>query len=122
MKGQVFIILAAFLLIGLILLRVSTTTIFEKSQDFLSENFLNLKNELIHAVDISLLEKEDVQTNLNEFVSFSNEAFKQRGFSEDVSFSVDKQGNRYTIDFQVNLSLGNEYLNENFRIERTVYD
>ena len=122
MKGQVFIILAVFLLIGLILLRVSTRTTLEKPQDFLSENFVNLKNELTKAVDISLLKNESVQTNLDEFISFSTEVFRLRGYLENVNYSIGQVANKTTVDFQVDLSFGNEYLNDSFKVERTVYD
>ena len=120
-KGQVFIILTVFILLGLIFLRVSTKTILEKPQDFLSENFLNLKNELVQTVDISLMKNEDVQTNLNEFIAFSTDALKQRGYSESVSFSLSTIGSTTTVNFEVSLSFGKEYLNDSFKVERTVY-
>ena len=120
-KGQVFIILTVFILLGLIFLRVSTKTILEKPQDFLSENFLNLKNELVQTVDISLMKNEDVQTNLNEFIAFSTDALKQRGYSESVSFSLSTIGSTTTVNFEASLSFGKEYLNDSFKVERTVY-
>ena len=120
-KGQVFIILTVFILLGLIFLRVSTKTILEKPQDFLSENFLNLKSELVQTVDISLMKNEDIDTNLNEFIAFSTDALKQRGYSESVSFSLSTIGSTTTVNFEVSLSFGKEYLNDSFKVERTVY-
>lgn len=121
MKGQVFIILTAFLLLGLILLRVSTKTIMEKPQDLLPENFLNIKNELVQTVDISLMKNEDLQTNLNEFISFSKDVLRQKGYTEEVQYVINKVGGTTTVNFELILSFGNEYLNDSFKVERTVY-
>jgi hypothetical protein len=121
MKGQVFIILAAFLILGLIMLRVSTKTILEKSQNLLPENFLNLKSELTQTVDISLLKNEDLQSNINEFVTFSSKVLKERGYLETVKYSINKVDKTTTVDFELNLSFQNDYLDEKFRVERKVY-
>lgn len=121
MKGQVFIILAVFLLLGLMLLRVTTRTISEGPKNFLPENFLNLKNELTHIVDISLLKNENIQANLNQFVSFSTDILKQKGYEENVQYSVDQVGSTTTVKFNLILSLDKEYLNDSFSVERTVY-
>lgn len=122
MKGQVFIILTVFLLLGLILLRVSTRTITEKPESFLSENFLNMKNELTKTVDIALLKNESVATDLNQFISFSTDTLKQRGYVESVLYSINQIDNTTTVSVEASLSLGNDYLNESFEVERTVYD
>jgi hypothetical protein len=121
MKGQIFIMAAILVLIALILLMNSIRPIEIQSKDFLYENFFNLKNELIKTVDISLLDQEDVTTNLNNFIIFSTEVFNQRGYNENVKFDIITYGNTTEVYMNVTLELGNSFIEDKFIINRTVY-
>lgn len=121
MKGQIFIMVAVLVLIALIIIRSGTIPFIIKPKSLLFENFLNLKNELITTVDISLLKQEDISNNLDNFTSFATEIFKQRGYETDVNYSVSTSGSLTTVYMNVSLELGDSYLRDNLIIKRTVY-
>lgn len=121
MKGQIFIMVAVLVLISLILVRSGTRQFVIKPKSLLFENFLNLKNELITTVDISLLKQEDISNNLNSFISFATDIFEQRGYETSVNYSVSTSGSLTTIYMNVSLGLRESYLRDNLIIKRTVY-
>ncbi|NIO44538.1 MAG: hypothetical protein GTN36_03225 [Candidatus Aenigmarchaeota archaeon] len=121
MKGQIFIMTAVLVLIALILLKNAIQPFEIQPKDFLYENFVNLKNELIKTVDISLLNQEDVTTNLNDFIGFSNNIFEQRGYDENVVFEIITYGNTTEVYMNVTLKLENSFIEDKFIINRTVY-
>ena len=71
MKGQVFMIVSLFILLFLFLLRLNTQTVDLSPKDLFYEDFSNLKNEIIKTIDISILNQENLQNNLNDFIMFS---------------------------------------------------
>jgi hypothetical protein len=117
MKGQIFIITSILILIALLLIRANTKTIEIEPEELFYENFLNLRNELISTIDLSLLNGDVVSTNMNNFISFSTGVLKKKGYDETVTYFVD--GN--VIYLNVSLSSGRSYLKENLIINRTVY-
>jgi hypothetical protein len=121
MKGQIFIMVAVLVLISLILIRSGTKPFVIKPKSLLFEDFLNLKNELITTVDISLLRQEDISNNLDNFISFSTDILEQRGYETSVNYSVSISGSLTTVYMNVSLELGDSYLKDNLIIERTVY-
>ena len=121
MKGQIFIMTAVLVLVALILLKNSIQTIEIKPKDFLYENFINLKNELVKTVDITILNQEDITTNLNDFIDFSKEVLEQRGYDENVEFELSVNGDVTTIYMNVSLGLENSFIEDRFIINRTVY-
>ncbi len=121
MKGQIFVMMAVLVLIALLLLRNSIRPSAIKPEDFLYENFVNLKNELIKTVDVSILNKEDVSTNLNSFIAFSKDVLGRKGYVEDVKFDVSTHGNTTEVHMNVTLKLDNSFIEDNFIINRTVY-
>ena len=121
MKGQIFIMTAVLVLIALILLKNTIQPTEIKSKNFLYERFNDLKNELIRTVDISILNQEDIAMNLNGFIDFSKDVFKQRGYNETIEFEVSTYGNTTEIHMNVSLELENSFIEDNFIINRTVY-
>jgi hypothetical protein len=120
MKGQVFMIVSLFILLFLFLLRINTQTIDVKQDDLFYEDFSNLKNELISTIDISLLNQENIQNNLNDFITFSTNNYNNKGYTEDVTYSISTSGDVTTIYLNISLTSSNSYLKENLIINRTL--
>jgi len=121
MKGQVFIIALLLVLIILVLLKSETKSPPIRHESPLSKNFLNLKNELIETVDISLLNGEDISTNLDTFISFSKKIFENRGYKESVNYTISNPGNAIIVYMNVSLELDDSYLKDYLIINRRVY-
>ena len=121
MKGQFFVLMAVMFLIALILLRNAIQQPEIKTDNYLYESFTNLKSELIRTVDISLLNNEDVSTNLNEFILFSKEVLGNRSFVEDVKFNLISYDNTTEVHMNITLTQGNSFIEDKFIINRTVY-
>lgn len=121
MKGQVYIIIAVLSVLLLFLLRISTIPLVEKSEVPLTENFINLKNELVKTVDVSILNQQDVQNNLDNFISFSKQILKQKNYNENVNYTISRIDNTTTVIMDVNLSYGESYLYDRISVNRTVY-
>jgi hypothetical protein len=121
MKGQIFVMIAVLVLIALLLLRNSIRPSAIKPEDFLYENFVNLKNELTKTVDVSILNKDNVTANLNSFIAFSKDVLGRKGYNEDVKFDVSTHGNTTEVHMNVTLKLENSFIEDNFIINRTVY-
>jgi len=121
MKGQIFMMIAVLVLIALILLKSTLQPIIVKPENFLYENFINLKNELMRTVDISVLNNENVVSNLNSFTSFSSDVLKQRGYTETTEYTVSTYGNTTTVYMNLSLRIENSFIEDSFIINRTVY-
>jgi len=120
MKGQIFIMVAVLVLVALILIRSGTKPFVIQLKSLLFKNFLNLKNELITTIDISLLKQEDISNNLDNFISFATNIFDQRGYETSVNYSISTSGPTI-VYINVSLKLGDSYLRDNLIIKRTVY-
>lgn len=120
MKGQVFMIVSIFILLFLFLLRINTQTIDVKPDDLFLKDFSNLKNELIRTIDISLLNQENLEGNLNSFIVFSTSVYKNKGYTEDVEYSVSTTGDSTAVHLNISLSSTNSYLKESLIINRTL--
>jgi len=121
MKGQIFVMMAVLVLIALLLLRNSIRPSAIKPENFLYENFVNLKNELIKTVDVSILNNEDVYTNLNSSIDFSKDVLGRKGYNEDVKFDISTHGNTTEVHMNITLKLENSFIEDKFIINRTVY-
>lgn len=122
MKGQVFIITSILILIALIVVRINTQTFEIKAEETFYEDFLNLKNELINTIDLSILtDTANLESNLVDFISFSKNVFQKRGYNEDVTYLITINGNTRIIYLNVSLNSSKSYLKENLIINRTVY-
>ncbi len=121
MKGQIFVMMAVLVLIALLLLRNSIRPSEIKPENFLYENFVNLKNELIKTVDVSILNNEDVYTNLSSFIAFSKDVLGRKGYNEDVKFDISTYDNTTEVHMNVTLKLDNSFIEDKFIINRTVY-
>jgi hypothetical protein len=117
MKGQIFILI----LLALFLIRINTYTFEILEDELFYESFNNLKNELINTIDISLVNQEDLSTNLNDFITFSKDALKQRGFIESVNYSISVNGNERTINMNISLKSEKSEILNNLIIKRKVY-
>lgn len=122
MKGQVFVIIAILSVIVLVLLKASTIPVVEKPEIPLEENFLNLENELVKTVDASILNQQDVSSNLNSFISFSKQAFKEKNYGENVNYTLSRIDNTTTVYMDINLSYQDSYLYDRVAVIRTVYE
>ena len=120
MKGQVFMIVSLFILLFLFLLRLNTQTLDLSPKDLFYEDFSNLKNELVKTIDISLLNQENLQNNMNDFITFSTDFYKNKGYTEDVNYSISTLGSVTTVYLNVSLASSNSYLKENLIINRTL--
>jgi len=120
-KGQVFLIIAVFVLLAMIFIRTEIKPLIVKPSNMLPENFINLKNELIKTVDLTLLNQSSLSTNLNNFIEFSTNVFNQRGYKENVTYVISTTGSTTTVNFNVSLEFENSYLNDTFSVIRTVY-
>jgi len=120
MKGQIFIIASVLILLALFITRLNTQTSYAKQDELFYEVFSNLKNELIKTVDFSLVEQESISDRLDDFISFSKDILKERGYTESVTYSI-SQGPTTIVYMNVSLSSKNSYLLENLIINRTVY-
>ena len=121
MKGQIFVMMAVLVLIALLLLRNAIRPSEIKPENFLYENFVNLKNELIKTVDISILNQEDVSTNLNSFIAFSKDVLGRKGYNEDVKFEISTHDSITEVHMNITLKLENSFIEDKFIINRMVY-
>ena len=122
MKGQVFIITSVLILIALMLVRINTQTFEIETEKTFYDDFSNLKNELINTIDFSILtDMTNLENNLNDFMSFSTNSFKKRGYNEGVSYLITVNGDNRVIYINVSLNSSKSYLKENLIINRTVY-
>ena len=121
MKGQVFVLTSIMVLIAIFLIRINTQTFEIGDDDLFYENYDNLRTEMINTIDLSLINQEDVYTNLDDFISFSTNTLKRRGFAEDVNYTVLINGNERTIDMNVSLKSDKSEILENIIIKRSVY-
>jgi len=121
MKGQVFIITSALILLSLLLIRINTMTFEIREEKLFYENFLNLKNELINTIDLSLINQEILSTNLDDFIGFSTDLFKKRGYGESVNYSISTSGNLRTIYLNISFKSDDSEILENLIINREMY-
>lgn len=120
MKGQIFIITSILILLALLIVRESTKTIVVKQDELFYESFSNLKNELVKTVDIALINQESVSSRLDDFILFSKDIFKKKGYIESVNYSV-VSGPTTIVYLNISLSSSNSYLLDSLIINRTVY-
>jgi len=120
MKGQIFILVSVFVLLFLFLMRINTQTIEVKPEDLFYEDFSNLKNEFIKTIDISILNQENLQNNLNDFIDFSTDVYKDKGYTENIEYSISASGDVAVVYLNISLRSSNSYLKENLIINRTL--
>jgi hypothetical protein len=120
MKGQVFMIVSIFTLLFLFLLRVNTQTVDLRTHDLFYEDFSNLKGELVKTIEVSILNQENLQNNLDDFIDFSTDFYKSKGYSETVAYSISMSGGTTTVYLNVSLSSDDSYLKEDLLINRTL--
>jgi hypothetical protein len=120
MKGQIFIIASILVLLALFMTRLSTQTIDVRQDETFYESFSNLKSELIKTIDLALINQESVSDKLDDFINFSNNTFKKKGYTESVIYSI-SSGPTTIVYMNVSLSSKNYYLLESLIINRTVY-
>lgn len=118
MKGQVFVLISIFVLIFLFSLRMGTETVEIMEEDKFLVDFENLKTELVRTIDMSLLNQQSVNNNLNSFIVFSKDFYARKGYDEDVTFSIDSNGNATSVLLNITMQAGNSYLNEELIISR----
>lgn len=93
-KGQVFLIIAVFVLLAIILLKVETSQAgkqaFYSSLDW-ENSFDNIENEYQKVAEISLAQENtewNLEKNLNNFSNFSLDSFNQRGYVFQLFYSL----------------------------------
>lgn len=120
MKGQVFILISIFVLLFLFSLRMGTETVDVSQEYTFFDDYTNLKNEFVRTIDMSLLNQENLQSNLESFITFSSDFYKRKGYDEDVKYSINSSGNVTTVYLNISLSSGNSYLKQDLIINRTL--
>ncbi len=120
MKGQIFILVSVFVLLFLFLIRINTKIIEAKPEDLFYEDFSNLKNEFIKTIDVSLLNQETISTNLDNFIVFSTDVHKNRGYTENVEYFIQVSGDTTVVYLNISLRSTRSYLKENLIINRTL--
>jgi len=121
MKGQIFLTISILIIIAIILLRTTTIQKESFSQGNLVEYFKTLKSEIIKTVDLSILNNQNINSNLNDFTSFTSSIFRERGFVQSVNYTVSNVGNTSLVNVSMSLAFEDSYLFDNFIINRTVY-
>lgn len=119
MKGQVFIIISIFVLLFLLSLRMGTQTTDINQEDLFINDYNSLKNELVNTIDLSLVNRQSVQNNLNSFVSFSTEFYKRKGYEEDVDYTISEAGDVTTVYLNISMTSDSSYLKQSIIINRT---
>jgi hypothetical protein len=121
MKGQVFILASVMILIALLLLQNAIRPLEATPKSNLQESFSNAKAEIVRTVDLSLLNGEDVSTNLDSFILFSKDVMKKRGYVQDASYSISSFGRIFSVQMNLSISYGSSFIQDEFIINRTVY-
>lgn len=121
MRGQVFIITSVLILIALLVVRINTQTFEIKSDEMFYDDFSNLKNELINTIDFSIMTNANLENNLVDFISFSKNVFKKRGYNEGVTYLITVNGDNRIVYLNISLNSSKSYLKEDLIINRTVY-
>jgi len=120
MKGQIFVITSILILLVLLLTRASTQTANVKQDESFYETFSNLKAELVKTVDLSLINQQSVSDNLDDFIDFSNQTLKKKGYALEVNYTV-YPGQTTIVYLNVSLASSNSYLLDSLIINRTAY-
>jgi hypothetical protein len=121
MKGQIFILASVMILIALLLLQNAIRPVVASPKSDLFQIFSNIRAETIRTVDMSLLNGGDVSANLNNFIEFSQEIMKKRGYTQIAIYSVSNMGGTTIVNMNLTLSAGNSFIQDEFIINRTVY-
>lgn len=119
MKGQVFIIISIFVLIFLLSLRIGTQTTDIKSEDIFINDYDSLKRELVNTIDLSLVNRQSVQNNLNSFISFSTDFYKRKDYTEDIDYTIIEDGDVTTVYLNISMTSDSSYLKQSIIINRT---
>jgi hypothetical protein len=123
MKGQIFIVVSIFVLLFFFLMRINTKAIEVKQEDLFYEDFSNLKNEIMKIIDISILNEGEIlilQNNLNNFITFSTDVYKNKGYIEIIQYDIQSSGDTTTVYLNISLTSSRSYLKENLIINRTL--
>lgn len=121
MKGQMFMLIAVIVIVSLLMLRNSMTSFQASSDDRLQRNFADLRREMVNVVDLSLKNQDNMEANLNDFVSFSIEAMRGMGYNESVQFSVASAEGNVSVSFDITLSYGSSYMQDSFIVNRRLF-
>ncbi|MBN2202623.1 MAG: hypothetical protein JW700_00330 [Candidatus Aenigmarchaeota archaeon] len=120
MKGQVFILISIFVLIFLFSLRAGTETVEIMQSDMFLDDFNNLKSEIVSTIDTSLLNRQSVEGNLDDFISFTEDFYARKGYNQTVAYSVSRTSNQTAVLLNITLQSSNSYLSESLIIRRDV--
>jgi hypothetical protein len=120
MKGQVFVLISIFVLIFLFSVRLGTETVDVMQKDLFLQDFGKLKAETVRTIDMSLLNKQSVQTNLDNFIDFAKNYYAGRGYQVDVQYNIDSLGTNTSVLLNITMQNTNSYLSESLIISRNV--
>ncbi len=100
MKGQVYLLIGVLTVLALLSLRSLTPFIQTRPETTIKDDFFNLRNELVNAVDVSLLNESSPQKlmdNLNDFAGFARDAYSQRGYKLNSVYSFAYNASRISV-------------------------
>jgi len=116
MKGQIFIVGSVLVAIALLAISMGFTETVEQ-ENYMQNYFVNLRTELINTVDNALLTGDDVATELDNYILFSDQVLSEKGYEQTVVYIV--SGNDVTID--IYLGKGQEYYKDSVTVDMTVF-
>jgi len=115
MKGQAYTILAIFLVVSLLSLSLLfKETYIEKTN--IKNIFLNVKNEIIKTVELSILDDNDISTNLDNFILFLDKYLESRNYNIETNYNINKDN----VEIYLKISNQNSYIQDKFDISRKI--
>ncbi|MCD6476917.1 MAG: hypothetical protein J7K26_01975 [Candidatus Aenigmarchaeota archaeon] len=115
MKGQAYTILAIFLVVSLL----SLSLLFKENhieKTNIQSIFLNVKNEIIKTVELSILDDNDISTNLDDFILFLNKYLESRNYNIETKYTI----NTDKVEIYLKISDKNSYIQDKFNINRKI--
>ena len=116
MRGQIFIVGSVLVAIALLTISMGFTETIEQ-ENYLQNYFVGLRNELINTADSSLLTGNDVTTELDSYILFSDQILSAKGYDQEVVYTI--SGSDVIID--IYLAKGQEYYKDSVTVDMTVF-
>lgn len=121
MKGQIYIITAILIVIMLVFLKVGVMDISTLQRESFYNDFVDLREEYVHVITTSLLNSENITENLDDFASFTEDYYSQRGMNHTIVYTVSQTSSNASVDVYIYLGDDKSYLSDSFTVERDVY-
>ena len=117
MKGQMYVTVAILMIVALFALKIGTTGFVSPMEPDINNVYKNVKNEIVDLIELSLLNEEDVSTNLDQFIKFTGDVLDSRGYSQDIIYQIDGYNTKVNLYLEYN---GN-FINDTFVVNKRLY-